>query len=696
MLARRRSKRLNDPASSSRPAACPATARRRRLLLRALLSVVAAALILLVLEGVLRLCGFGGYPPTFRRVGTLADGSTLVVTDNAGPASYFFANRSRPGTLNQCALVMPKPKGTFRVVLAGESAMKGFPEPRALSAGEFLQAMLSDAWPDRKVEVVNLGTTAVASFPVLGMLTESLEYQPDLCVVYVGNNEFFGAYGVASLHSEGRSPRAIRVIRALRWLAIAQFVDSLMPKSDATGDKTLMEAMMARSSIAPDDPIRDDAARNLGVFVGEMIDRCRERGVPILVCTLPDNEKDLAPLGKFDPPTRSDAERKQRDALLAAGDPASIEIALKIDSASATAHYRLGRARLAAGQIEAAQASFQSAIDLDPMPWRPPSGSQEALRRAAIDHGAVLCDLREAFRHADPAHAGPIGWELMDDHVHPSLKGQELIARTIVKTLTTMPGACAVSPEAFAAMPAPGKYAERLGANEYDRYGVSHQMRVLASIPFFKETNPDFLNRCNATCREIIGAQPAPVREVMQEWQKKEYHVGEMRPITGMVGRVLVQLRDYAKAEPCFDVAARSVSEYSSWNIEFTYFELSCRERTRGRLEPADLDEALAAIHRGELLLGQGRSLTGEAERYVGRLRQMRGEFDLAIPFLLTARDKLTGMDLVANDLALVESYVKTHDVEKARTLIQNGIDHSGQYAELYKRMLPMLEPQKP
>ena len=69
----------------------------------------------------------------------------------------------------------------------------------ALGLAAFLQLMLQDAWPDRRVEVINLGTTAIASFPVLGITTEALDYEPDLVVVYTGHNEFFGTYGVASV-----------------------------------------------------------------------------------------------------------------------------------------------------------------------------------------------------------------------------------------------------------------------------------------------------------------------------------------------------------------------------------------------------------------------------------------------------------------------------------------------------------------
>ena len=99
---------------AAHPARRPLSKRRRRVFIA--LSLVFPLALVLVAEVVLRLWGFGGYPTTFRRVGTLADGSSLVITDNPGPASYFFANRSRPGTLLQSAFVMPKPTGTYRIV----------------------------------------------------------------------------------------------------------------------------------------------------------------------------------------------------------------------------------------------------------------------------------------------------------------------------------------------------------------------------------------------------------------------------------------------------------------------------------------------------------------------------------------------------------------------------------------------------
>ena len=110
--------------------------------------VLIPAIILAGLEGALRLAGFGGYPPTFRAVGPLPDGSQVVFTDRAGPASFFFSSRSQGLALDPVALVDPKPEGALRVMWVGESAAKGIPQPRHLRASAFFESMLSDLRPD--------------------------------------------------------------------------------------------------------------------------------------------------------------------------------------------------------------------------------------------------------------------------------------------------------------------------------------------------------------------------------------------------------------------------------------------------------------------------------------------------------------------------------------------------------------------
>jgi tetratricopeptide (TPR) repeat protein len=646
------------------------------------------------LEGILRLAGLGGYPPIIRPVGPTEHG-TLIITDPAGAASYFFANRKRPGYNEQYSFYNPKPPGTVRIFIVGESAAQGFPEPRILTSSAFLEAMLKDTWPDQKVEVINLGTTAVASFPVLEIMTEALKYAPDLIIVYSGHNEFFGTYGVASTGRAGAKPWMLKTTRFLHSLALVQAVEKMIPDKGSQRNGTLMEIMVGQSYLAPEDWRRRAAANNLGHNVGEMIDRCQARKIPVLICTQPSNERDLAPIGAGKSNQLEGARGAGFNRMLASGmeltghSPTNalepLNAALGLCPEDARAHFYLGKALFALGRQAEAAEHFVRARDLDPMPWRAPSLSQQAILQAARQRGAPICDLEKVFRESSPG--GAIGWELMDDHVHPTLEGQALVARALVECLTHTAGRLNVSQEAYSRLASAEAYARRLGANPFDRYGVAHTMRVIFEIPFMRESNPQGFVRFDTLASEIENGYPADIQTVMREWQTATPHAGSKRPLAAMVARVLMRQNKMAEALELWQIAQKSVPPYTSWHLEYVYFALACQEKLKSSLSAEDKAVAWEEIKQGRFLLQHGYSEFGFAERYLGRLHQLRGEFAEAIPYLLASRKKLNGFDLVAVEEALVVSYVKTDQAEKARLVVNAGIEHSGQYAGFYRQM---------
>jgi tetratricopeptide (TPR) repeat protein len=294
--------------------------------------------------------------------------------------------------------------------------------------------------------------------------------------------------------------------------------------------------------------------------------------------------------------------------------------------------------------------------------------------------------LEKAFREASPG--GAIGWELMDDHVHPTLQGQWLAARAWVECLTHLDGTLHVSSETYARLGNAEQYARRLGDNPFDRYAVAHMMRVIFNISFMRETNPQAFARFNELATRIEANYPPDIQAVMREYQTATPHAGGKRPITGMVARVLMREGKYAEALDLLRIAQRGVPDYTSWHMEYVYFALACQEKLHGSLSDEDKGLALEEINQGRFLLQHGYSEYGLAERYLGRLHQLRGEFGDALPYLLASRKKLNGMDLVAADQAVVVSYLKTGRAEEARRVVANGIAHSGPYMHFYKRML--------
>lgn len=666
--------------------------------------IAALALPFLLLGAVevgLRLAGRGGYPPFLREAGRLPSGETLCLVEPAASKPYFFANPDRPGYAEQTNFRMPKPAGTVRIFLVGESAAKGYPQPRNLSMSAFLQEMLQAAWPGRTVETINLGTTAVASFPLVYQVRDALRYDPDLFLFYVGNNEFFGAYGTGSLNAAGRlSPRALRILRGLRGSALFQTLnEALRPKSD--GSRTLMEEMMGRAAIPAESPLRAAAARNLEINLIAMLAKTRAAGVPAIVCTTASNEADLAPLGPDDEAGADPAQRAEARRLLAEGEarlaeqPAAAAEAFRRAAAcaprNARARFELGRALAAAGDREGAREAFLAARDLDTLPWRPTSQTEAAIRSAARRMGVPLADVAERFRQASPL--GATGHESAGDHVHLTLHGQALAARCMAETMSSLTGPLQLSAGALARLPDSEDLARRLGANPYDEYRVNHTLRVLFGVDFMRRSNPDALERFERACRLAELDMSPAVLEAARQWQTMRPHAGGLRPIAGMAARALLREDRLDEAAGLFAIAARQVPDYTSWHLEYIYFELACREKIAGSLAEADLETAARAIAEGQFLLTRGFSQTGLTERYVGRLHQLRGEWAEAIPQLLAARPRMTAGDLLACDQALVMSYVKTDRIPEARSLIHDGIRRNGRFAGIYRQLLADLPP---
>ena len=665
------------------------------------ITVLLPVLLLAAAELALRFFGWGGYPPWIREAGQLPSGANLCIVEPGAAKPYFFANPTRPGYADQTNFLMPKPAETVRIFVIGESAAKGYPQPRNLSVSSFLQSMLSDAWPDKKVEVINLGTTAVASFPLVYQVRDALEFSPDLFIFYTGNNEFFGAYGTASINAAGSLPPwALRWMRAARGLALVQVLDEWLYRG-VDENTSLMEEMVGQTVIAADSPLREAAARNLAANLGTMLDDVRAAGVPSIVCTTASNESGLAPLGEDDMAGLD--EKQQREVRRLMGEAAEaadrdnfrsavnlLRQAVQLAPRHARARFLLGQVLARAGQPELARVSFLEARDLDTMPWRPISPTEEAIRNTALVKGAVFCDVADIFRKESPD--GATGWELLDDHVHLSLSGQALAARAMVGAMANLDGPLQLGPEQLALVQDDKAYAEALGTNRYDDYRVNHTLRVLFGVPFMKKTNGPAYDVFSELCREAEEAMPPAVLAAAREWQSFKPHAGGLRPLTGMVARVLLREGQTEEALKLYEIAARQVPDYTSWYLEYVYFTLACRQKINGQLDADDLQAAADAIAQGKFLLDNGYSESGLTERYVGRLHQLRAEWSEAIPFLLAARPKMQAEDLVATDQALILSYLQTGQKNAALALADDGIKNSGQFAEIYRRLRAEVE----
>ena len=456
-----------------------------------------------------------------------------------------------------------------------------------------------------------------------------------------------------------------------------------------------MEAVVGQSYVAPHSPLRAAAARNLHHHITEMIESCQARSIAIIVCTLASNERGLAPIGESDVSRLTVDEQARLTRLLKRGGAVStdatpaiedLEAALGIDPNHALIHFRLGQAYESVGDAPAATQHYRSALDLDPMPWRAPSASMDAIRRAAREGGAILCDVQQAFREASPL--GAVGWELMDDHVHPTLKGQWLLAKSIVNTLTSLPGKLNVTPSAHDALPDFNDYARQLGDNPYDRFGVVASLYKVFDVPFMRRADPDAFARIKHRRDNLLASMNSILREQARKWADPKTHSGFKIPLSGMVARVKMSQGNLVEAEQLFAAARNHVPTYTGPYFEYTCFALACRQQNNGSLTPADRELARDTIERIALFLRYADASSGQPERFMGRLYQILDEHQAAIPHLLAAREKLTGDDRVKANLALVASYAKTENFRAARNVLEEGIRQGGRSAQVYRELL--------
>jgi tetratricopeptide (TPR) repeat protein len=667
------------------------------------ITIALPLLLIVALELILRLFGWGGYPAWIREIGLLPSGGSLCMVEPAAANPYFFANpEHRGGSTTQTTFVMPKPPNTVRIFLVGESAAQGYPQPRNLALSSFLQAMLSDAWPEKKVEVINLGTTAVASFPLVYQVRDALKFDPDLFIFYTGNNEFFGAYGTASTNDSGALPPwALRLMRAARGLAVMQMIDRWVYRG-ADADRTLMETMIGRTVIPADSPLREAAARNLAVNLGTMLDDVRAAGVPAIVCTTASNESGLAPLGEDDVTGLDEKQQLELRRIFGQASDASdrgdfaAAVALlgeagQLAPRHARAHFLLGQALARAGQPEAARANFLKARDLDTLPWRPISLTEKAVRDTALGRGSVLCDTAEIFREQSPD--GATGWELLDDHVHLSLSGQAWAARTMVDAMSALAPPLRVGAAEASRLRDDSTYAHALGTNLYDTYAVDHSLRLLFSVPFFKKSNGAAYDSLTARCREAEEQMPPSFLAAVREWQNFPAEVAVLRPVTSLVGFALLREGRVREAIEFYGLAARQIPDYTSWYLEYVYYAMACRQQLDGHLNAQDLATAAEAVAQGRFILDHRLSNGGAAENfYVGRLYQLRGEWSEAVPFLLAARLLLKDQDRFATDQALSISYLQTARKAEALAVADDGIKSGGPLADAYRRLRSDLE----
>tara|TARA_B110000467_G_scaffold148857_1_gene155045 strand:- start:136 stop:2259 length:2124 start_codon:yes stop_codon:yes gene_type:complete len=400
---------------------------------------------LILLETTLRLIGYG-YPSTFlipQENGTLGTNTKFA---------WRFFDPQIARIPEAIAISPTKPANTKRIFVLGGSAAQGVPHS-AYSFSRLLEVMLDTAYPEQRFEIYNVAMTAINSHVVLPIARECAKLDPDLFIVYMGNNEVVGPYGPGSVITAFQPNLSIiRSSVRLKGTKTGQLLSDLFSKlgnnpsapTQWTGMDIFVDKVVSQS-----DPRLESVYSHFQSNLEDIIEAGRRAGATVLVSTVASNLKDSPPFSSLHSPGLSESEQlkvnneyervtdwmqqcRYDEAL------ALIEGLRSIDPQFALLAYAKARCYEQLGRRDNARQAYSEARDLDALRFRADSILNERLRetvREFQDEGVVLFDAERAFGGTEGSTQAIAGNDEFFEHVHFTFEGSFTLAKGLLEKM---------------------------------------------------------------------------------------------------------------------------------------------------------------------------------------------------------------------------------------------------------------------
>lgn len=390
------------------------------------------------IELILRIFSIFPQPPLYTKIWKQG---RQVYQINQHIATRYFDPRqvTVPGALPE-TFAIKKSANTFRIFCLGGSTTAGFPFDCQVSFPQQLRYALRQAYPEREFEVINLGISAINSYSVLDMLPEVLKLQPDLLIIYMGHNEFYGAFGSASAFGLPLPSGFIRLYLRLQKMHLVQMLKSALSflvsrESSRKKNLSLMAAVVREQQVKFGSDLYRSTLAAFRTNLQRIVASCNKAGVPVILSNLVSNVRDLRPFSAN--ASAGQPARQFADSLLAAGDAsAALSVYRYIwqeDSTDAAVWYGMGRALLSLGDSIAAAYYLYGAKDRDEIRFRASEETNEVIAELAQENQTYYVDMKKIF--TSESASGIPGDDLFCDHLHPTPDAYFLMAKAFFKTM---------------------------------------------------------------------------------------------------------------------------------------------------------------------------------------------------------------------------------------------------------------------
>lgn len=419
-------------------------------------SATATLAVLLLLEGLLGMAGvrpvlyqedpyvgFSSQIPLFEH--ELDENGTKVMATAANKLRWFNAQSFPPR----------KPEGAYRIFCLGGSTTYGRPYDDTTSFCGWLREFLPRADNTKKWELINAGGISYASYRVAKLTEELIQYEPDLFIVYSGQNEFLESRTYEHLIG---TPPAVRELGALvshtriyatmqrAWRQVAGQSSQSAPKAAVLNAEvtTILDQSVGPKDYYRDDTFQQQVLDHYRYNLTRIVDIARSAGTEVVFVTPASNllgcspfksehRDDLTDNGLQQWTELDQSARAAIDSLRWNEALEFLNRAIAIDDRYAHSHYFRGKALYHLGRYpEAADALIRSR-DEDICPLRALSEMRDIVIQVGADCHVPVVDFVSMAESVSP-HGIP-GKNLFLDHVHPTIEGNRLLALELLDAM---------------------------------------------------------------------------------------------------------------------------------------------------------------------------------------------------------------------------------------------------------------------
>lgn len=427
--------------------------------------------------------------------------TSLVISNDRLPEGVFFLNPQSDIAYGSEDLwgpeprtfALPKQQDTFRVLVVGGSSVQGYPYQSELAFPRQMKLVLGRQLSGKNVEVLNAGIVGVSTKPLVDLVSQAAAASPDVIVLYAGHNEFYGIGGVATNARIGEFEIQCRHFR------LVQVLSSWRTTENATSGE-LISRLPNDLEISIGSALFTKAQRQYKNNLTKILNICSRARIPLLMCSVVSNLRNQSPVRSDEDSGQAERERRdqfeQQVSRLIAQEQFTaanehLAAAKELLPKSAFIQYRQAQCLEGLGNRNDARDCYSLARDLDGCRFRAPGSFRTIVKQLAsqrANEDIHFLDLEPVFAEAS-AHAAP-GHDLFLDHVHFTIAGSWLAAKTIAKAIVED-----VRGEAWNADAVPSQ-SERdawLGVSVEDHLvAVGLAFMLLQQPPFDRSIDADF------------------------------------------------------------------------------------------------------------------------------------------------------------------------------------------------------------